>query len=56
MPIKVTEEGLRSAFKDTLDKGASRSGIFVSYRDSEWERSEVGVPYTINEGVVKENS
>ena len=44
---KVTEEELRKVFADTLDKGYSRSGILVAYREGEEVRVEIGVPYFI---------
>lgn len=49
----VTEEALRRDFADTLDKGDSRCGILVSYRDSEWVRTEFSVPYSINQGILE---
>ena len=47
----VTEEELRQAFADTLDKGASSCAIMVAYDDgSRLPRLVVGVPYEINNG------
>ena len=50
---QVTEEELRQVFADTLDKGASFSGIFVSYREDGQERTEIGVPYSIRNGGIE---
>ena len=44
---QVTEQELRDVFADTLDKGASRSGILVAYREGEQVRIELGVPYLL---------
>ena len=44
---EVTEQELREVFADTLDKGASFSGIFIVYREGEQTRAELGVPYSL---------
>ena len=44
---QITEEELREVFTDTLDNGASRSAILVSYHEGEQIRTEIGVPYSL---------
>ncbi len=47
LQTQITENELRDVFADTLDKGASRSAILVSYRKGDQVRTEVGVPYSL---------
>ena len=47
---QVTEEELRKAFSDTLDRKVSYGGILVSYSEDGRERVELGVPYSIENG------
>lgn len=51
--LSPTETDLRSVFADTLDQGNSRAGIAVIYRDGTQARAELGVPYTISDGVLE---
>ncbi len=50
---QVTEEELRKAFVDTLDKGASCSAILVSYREGKQIRTEIGVPYSLSRETIE---
>ncbi len=50
---QITEEELREVFADTLDKGASRSAILVSYREGEQVRTEIGVPYSLSREAIE---
>jgi len=47
MAKQVTEESLKAAFADTLDKGTSCAGIVVSYSEGEQTRTVIGIPYSL---------